>query len=71
MSDNYRYTIEDNKGKQIANISFSLANDSKDTNDNVARVLMNEFLGLIAAANYLKVDNCNSNLYREEWIEGI
>lgn len=69
---NYRCTIENNEGKQIANIYFTISSDEAVPKMNkMARNLMEEFLKLIAVNNFIQPKDCNTNLYREEWINGI
>jgi hypothetical protein len=70
---NYRCTIENNEGKQIANIQFKLG-DGKLTNavnDERAKNLMNEFLKLVAINNFFQPKDCNTNLFREKLVNGI
>lgn len=69
---NYRCTIENEEGKQIANIQFTLGSD-KDIvmTDTIAIKVMDQFLNIVASSNFIKSSDCNTNLYREEWVDGI
>lgn len=70
---NYRCTIEDDEGKQIANIQFNTSSEDgmKIMDDVVAKQMMDEFLKIIAVNNFIQPKDCNTNLYKEVWINGI
>lgn len=66
---NYRCNIA-YKDKQIANLQFNLNNNDKKS-DEKATKMMDEFLKIVATSNFIQPRDCNVNLYREEWVEGI
>lgn len=69
---NYRCIIENDEEKQLANIQFAIGvKELSIMNDNIAIQMMDQFLSIVAKYNQIEPRDCNTNLYKEQWIEGI